>query len=651
MQLKYRYDIDGLRTIAVFLVILHHAGFTFFPGGFIGVDVFFVISGFLITSIISSAIENNTFSFLSFLSRRIKRLMPVLFFVIFVCVLVFSFVLLPHDLTAFFESIIWVVFDVGNFYFWLENGGYFAGNSQEVPLLHTWSLAVEEQYYLLWPLMLVLSFRYLGAKVTLYIAVLGSVAATIFSQWGTNVTIGAAYYLLPTRFFELLIGSTLALSWQKLPNLNVWQKNIFSALGLSLMIGSAVFLSEHSAFPGYNALYPVLGAVFIIYASSSLINSFLSLKPIVFTGKISYSLYLWHWPIFVFARYTSVELNLVNQVLCILLAYVLAVLSWYFIEQPMRTVKLSSFKQIVKKMYIYPASVLIAISIVGIYSQGFQGRYPQSVLNMDSAVNTFSNESRKLCHSSLRNSGREPSKHCFFGKTPEKTDADLFVFGDSHANHLIPFVSVLASAAGLTGQDYTLDQCPPIFGINWGGNLYKAKKCKQRNDRVMQQISDGHFKYVVLAASWPGNTHRLHVDQAGWGIKEKDAFLMEQISKTVQFILEAEIIPVIIADTPSLGGKNPKCPIKQAVFNDELDCRITGLPNNNMQKIYALLSKRFPKLVILEPRELFCKGNSCDMSLNGTPLYRDDDHLNEVGSKLLGNLYLKTNKNPFVLEE
>jgi peptidoglycan/LPS O-acetylase OafA/YrhL len=213
--LKYRSDIDGLRTIAVFLVILNHAGFTFLTGGFIGVDVFFVISGFLITSIIYPKIVDGSFRFTWFISRRLKRLMPVLLFVIFITACVFSFIMFPQDLMKLYRSIYWVIFNGGNFFFWIEHGGYFAGNSQEAPLLHTWSLAVEEQYYLLWPLMLIIAVKFLSIKNTMILTFIGCIAATIFAQWGAEVTIGAAYYLLPTRFFELMIGSCLAMYWDK----------------------------------------------------------------------------------------------------------------------------------------------------------------------------------------------------------------------------------------------------------------------------------------------------------------------------------------------------------------------------------------------------------------------------------------------------
>jgi len=647
---KYRSDIDGLRTIAVFLVIFSHAGFSFVPGGFIGVDVFFVISGFLITSMIFPDIQSKSFSFAGFLSRRIKRLMPVLLFVILITFIVFSFILLPFDLIKFYQSIIWVALDIGNFFMWLEYGGYFNGNSQEAPLLHTWSLAVEEQYYFFWPLMLIVATKYLKKTSVLYLAAFGSILATVFSQWGTEVTIGAAYYLLPTRFFELLIGSSLALFWHQLPVLKKTSQHVLSIVGLMLIAASAVILTEHQPFPGYNALYPIIGTVLIIYSINGIINKLLSLKPIVFTGKISYSLYLWHWPIFVIIRYTSIELTLVTQFIAIVLTYVLSILSWKYIEQPFRYVKIKSIPQIIIKMYFIPATMLIALAYSGIVNNGYPYRYSSNILEMDKALNSHSNESRKGCHAALRDSNLLPDKKCIFGTLNSKqkiTGADIFVFGDSHANHLVPFIEVLAKDLKLSVQDYTLDQCLPIIGLNWGGNLYKAKKCKARNQLALEHINLNSFKYIVLSASWPGiQTHRIYTDQKIVNNQEKEKLLKEKLQITLQAIVDTGAVPIIIEDTPTLFGKSPKCPIKKELFNKELSCDIKRQSNPFFKELTHFASKNYPQLIVINPQDLYCK-DTCGISLNGIPLYRDDDHLNEVGARYLGEVYLKVNENPF----
>ncbi|MDP7592867.1 MAG: acyltransferase family protein [Litorilituus sp.] len=646
--MNYRSDIDGLRTIAVFLVILNHVGFSLFSGGFVGVDVFFVISGFLITTIIYSALKKNNFSMSWFLGRRIKRLMPVLLFVIFITTLVFSLLMLPQDLVKYYRSVIWVVSYIGNFFFWREYGGYFDGGSLEAPLLHTWSLAVEEQYYFIWPLMLIVAYRYLGHKGTIITSLLACFAAIMFSQWGTEVTIGAAYYLLPTRFFELLVGSCLALSWQHLPRFNQITNHALSCFGLILIIGSALLLDKNSSFPGYNALYPVIGTALIIFSTTGIINRLLSLKPMVFTGNISYSLYLWHWPILVIFHYTAIELNLVNQFLVIAAIYVISILSWKYIEQPGRHINAKSFKPIFVKFYAMPSIALIMLALLGVNFDGYKSRFSNEILTMDTAFNAHSSKTRKLCHSSYRQSTELPKEQCIFGSVEQQKKAEVFIFGDSHANHLIPFIQTLTDDANLRGQDYTLDRCLPIFNLKWGSNLHKAGLCEKRNKLALEHIKTQAFNYVVLAASWPDfGTRRIFTDQRIEQQAEVEQIFQSQLFATLEVIIQAGAIPIIITDTPTLGGKSPKCMIKNTVFNSGVDCSFQHNENKLINATIAKLTGKYPDLITIEPHKMMCNDDNCTMEINGIPLYRDDDHLNEVGSALLGKIYLKRKGSPF----
>lgn len=644
--MKYRSDIDGLRTIAVFTVILNHAGFSFFSGGFVGVDVFFVISGFLITSIIYPKIVDNTFNLGWFFSRRIKRLMPVLFVVIGVTAAVFTFVMLPQDLMKFYHSIIWVLLYAANFFMWIHHGGYFGGNSQEVPLLHMWSLAVEEQYYFVWPIMLILSIKLFGPRLTAWFSAALFVALTVFSQWGTEVTIGAAYYLLPTRFFELLLGSCLAIFWHKLPSLNQVSKHGLSLIGLALIIGSSILLNDHSPFPGYNALYPIIGTALIIYAQGGVVNKLLSTKPMVYTGNISYSLYLWHWPIFCLMRYMSIELTLGVQIACIGLTYILSVASYHYVEQPFRQASYNSFKPVFLKLYALPTVCIALFAFAGIYKSGFETRFTPEIVAMEKSLNTFSSESRARCHAAFRDHERQPDDNCVFGEKSEDKGG-VFIFGDSHANHLVPFVMELAEDANTWGQDYTLDRCLPLYGLNWGGNLYKSQRCKARNDVAIEHIQQNNFKYVVMAASWPSvETRRMYSESGRIESRDEKARVFEeQLLETVAIIVDSGAIPVLVEDTPTLMGKSPKCPIKQQVFNDALDCNITLTPNPFITDMFELAKNKHPEIVIVKPSELFCQGVECAMMLDSTPLYRDDDHLNEDGSTALATKYLKEQGN------
>lgn len=647
--MNYRSDIDGLRTIAVFTVILNHAGFSLFSGGFVGVDVFFVISGFLITAIIYPKISEKKFSIGWFLSRRIKRLMPVLFFIVFVSIIFFTILMLPQDLMKFYRSIIWVLLYAGNFFMWIHHGGYFDGNSQEAPLLHTWSLAVEEQYYFVWPLMLIFSIRAFGPKLTAWLSLGLFVALTVFSQWGTEVTVGAAYYLLPTRFFELLLGSCLAIFWQQLPTGSKKAHDILSLVGVGLIIGSALMLTEHSTFPGYNALYPTLGTALLLYSQKGFINKFLSTRPMVFSGNISYSLYLWHWPIFALMHYIAIDFTLSVQLTSIAVTYLLSIFSYQYIEQPFRQSRINTFMPIAIKFYVVPASVLIMISIFGIYQQGYPDRFDKQVVAMERALNTHSSNSRKACHSAFRNSQQLPLDECIIGERNELNGNEgIFIFGDSHANHLVPFFSVLIQNANTWGQDYTLDRCLPIANLNWGGGLYKAKQCKKRNANAMRHIQDLKFKYVVMAASWPGiETRRMFNDVARLtNNADKVKLFTEKLQYTVELIISTGATPILVEDTPTLAGKSPKCPIKQLIFDDSLDCSILLSDNSFIQQAFESVSILYPQVIIIKPYELYCTDNQCSMVLNNIPLYRDDDHLNVEGAKALAEKYLTENSNP-----
>jgi len=645
---NYRIDIDGLRTIAVMLVIFNHVGFSFFSGGYVGVDVFFVISGFLITSIILPKVEKGEFSYTWFLSRRIKRLMPVLFFVILVSTVVYSFVLLPIDLSKFYASIIWVIFYGANFFFWREHGGYFDGGSSEVPLLHTWSLAVEEQYYFLWPLMLIIAFKLFKRHHVFWVSILLCLAAIYLSELGTRMTIGAAYYLLPTRFFELLVGSCLAIGWQRIPALSARVHHLISALGFTLILASSVLLTEHSSFPGYNAVYPVIGTALLIISSKGFVNKILSTKPFVFTGAISYSLYLWHWPVIVYFNYKAIELTLPVQIGIICLTYVLSIISWKYVEQRFRHLSTDSFKRVTLKMYLLPAALCLIIPFIGIYQKGFPERFNQSTLLMDEAVNSFSSDWRGDCHSAFRNAKTLPSFSCSFGDMETATKSG-FIFGDSHANHVTPFFDELAKAEGISLIDYTMDQCLPIFGLDWGTNFHKAVTCKTRNDQAKQFITSNNFDYIVLAASWPtqetkrifDGTERLAGDQLVTTFRR-------QFEETLKIIIQSGAKPIIVKNTPTLNSLSHKCPIKKALFNEKLNCSIATFENEMLEAVIRDFSKVYPSIKVVDLSSLFCKGNNCNIMLDGVPLYRDDNHLNLNAARYLAQLTINDKRNVFL---
>ena len=330
--MHYRPEIDGLRAVAVLPVILFHAGIPGFSGGFVGVDVFFVISGYLITSILIKDLDAGNFSLTRFYERRARRILPALSFVM-LCCLPFAWAwMIPTDLANFGQSLIAVSVFASNILFWKESS-YFAAAAEEKPLLHTWSLAVEEQFYLLFPLVIWALWRF-GRQPIFWLIVLVTGASLALSELGWRFKPDANFYLIPTRAWEFMIGALCALSAAR-------QKpsHILGLVGLGMILAAIVIFDKSTPFPSLYALVPVIGTALVIQygGAGSLAGRLLSLKPMVAIGLISYSAYLWHQPLFAFARLRLTEAPSL-EVLLILsaLSLVLAAFSWRFVEQPFR---------------------------------------------------------------------------------------------------------------------------------------------------------------------------------------------------------------------------------------------------------------------------------------------------------------------------
>lgn len=374
--LKYRPEIDGLRALAVIPVILFHAGFHIFSGGFVGVDVFFVISGYLITSIILVEMEQGRFSLVNFYERRARRIMPVLFFVMAACFPFAWLYLMPVDMKDFIQSILAVSTFSSNILFWLESD-YFDTAAELKPLLHTWSLAVEEQYYIFFPLFLMFTWR-MGKTWIVTVLFVVFLLSLGLGQWGAYHMPSASFYLLPTRGWELLIGVFAAFYLSRhTPNMtNVSLNNILSFSGLALICYAIFVYDESIPFPGFYALVPTVGTVLIIVFAQqgTLVNRILSLKPFVGIGLISYSAYLWHQPIFAFVKYRSFTEPALGVMLSLCLGVlVLAYLSWRFVEKPFRNKTAYSRRFVFTFTGVTTSLFLIGGSLLNL-SDGFKSR-------------------------------------------------------------------------------------------------------------------------------------------------------------------------------------------------------------------------------------------------------------------------------------
>ena len=374
--MKYRPEIDGLRALAVTPVILFHAGFKYFSGGFVGVDVFFVISGYLITAILIEDIESGRFNILSFYERRVRRILPALFFVMLVCIPLAWMWMLPAQMKDFSQSLVAVSLFASNILFWQESG-YFSAAALEKPLLHTWSLAVEEQYYVLFPIFLLTTWRY-GRKSVFWAVVALALASVLLSEWGSRNEPIANFYFAPTRAWELLFGSISAFIVQKK---GVHKNDGASILGLVAILFSIFVYDEKTPFPSIYTLIPVLGTVLlIIFAEKkTLVAKLLSTRIFVGMGLLSYSAYLWHQPIFAFARIFYGDVTSSGFIVLLIVILLASYFSWAFIEKPFRKNTSTSRVQVFLSFALI-GSVFITLGLFGQFLNGFGSRinYPDS---------------------------------------------------------------------------------------------------------------------------------------------------------------------------------------------------------------------------------------------------------------------------------
>ncbi len=499
--MNYRREIDGLRALAVIPVILYHAGLQGFGGGYVGVDIFFVISGFLITSILIAEMQAGTFSLIGFYERRARRILPALFLVLLACLPFAWFWLQPLALQNFSESLVAVILFISNIFFW-KHGGYFDIESELNPLLHTWSLAVEEQYYVVFPLFLMLAWR-LGKKWMLGLLGLGALVSLALAYKGTLTFSTTAFYLLPGRGWELLIGAFAAfyLSSKNTASAknNVSANQLLSAAGLLLIIYSIVFFNKDTPFPGPYTLVPTLGAVLIILFSSpqTIVGKLLSSKIFVGVGLISYSAYLWHQPLFSFAKHRSVGAP--SQPLLITLsiaALVLAYFSWKYVETPFRDKRRVSRKQIFT--FAALASLFfIAVGVIGSKKEGFPDRYHVPAELSDTfGVSKKANE----CFDKPGIHAREDWL-CNLGQ--QSTEKPSFMmFGDSHSRSMFDAFDVAASKTGQHGLFTGTYNCTPLLGIHVLRRGQTENDCNALNARVYEYVKANNIPKVFLVSRW-----------------------------------------------------------------------------------------------------------------------------------------------------
>jgi len=484
----YRPDIDGLRALAVLIIVFFHAGFSWATGGFVGVDVFFVISGYLITRNIIYEIEKGTFSFSAFYIRRIRRLFPALFFTASLVLIMGYLFFSASDFERLGHSLLYAILSVSNFFFWNETG-YFNAASEFKPLLHTWSLSIEEQFYLIWPALLLILY-FIRKR---YVAIAFFIAAIISSLYLSSIFMEkqpeAVFFLLPFRIFEFSIGALCV--WLNLirPK-NRFIKESLTVIGLGCILWSTLAFSDRTIFPGYSALLPCIGAALIIYSGrSSLSNIFLSNRPAVKIGLISYSVYLVHWPIIVFYKYWIFRpISNLESILLIFASFILGYLMWKFIEQPFRFKKGSGNSGRLLLWFALPASILLFISANVWMHRGWPSRFPPEY--------SMSQEELVANRERYFNGVRQNDNNFLKG---ERNYKKVIVMGNSHSIDLIYALKENGSKLNIThlGTSYLC--------YNFGTPI-KAKNKKFCYNKLRKNLADKHWATadaVYLHDHWP----------------------------------------------------------------------------------------------------------------------------------------------------
>ena len=589
--MKYRPEIDGLRALAVVPVILFHAGFEMFSGGFVGVDVFFVISGYLITTIIIEDIANKRFNIVNFYERRARRILPALYFVLLVSIVCAYFLLEAYDLNAFLKSVTATVFFVSNFYFW-RNNGYFDPASEETPLLHTWSLAVEEQYYLFFPIFLILVWRF-GKNRMFWIIIVMATISLLLSEWGWRNKATANFYLAPTRAWELFAGSIAAFIVQKQ---GVQKNNFFSLLGLIAIVFSIFIYDSSTPFPSVYALVPIIGVVFlIIYADSkTLAAKVLSTKLFVGLGLISYSAYLWHQPIIAFQYYRFQD---VNEYITILAVGFFSYLTWILLEKPVRKSKkrLDLFLILISAVALLSLSLFLQNNDVDVDDINYQER------NFDRALLDFGSQCQV---------GQSDPVRCISSHS-NALKPDIVLLGDSHAEHLFPGLSTSASELNIVSL--TTSGAPLLENLERSGVFEYLSNVNSSSILVVYSMH-----YLGMLTALPvGSSYEL------------------EVGKVLQRLEELDIEVVLVSDVPryathprrcraslSLRGSIKQCQKSRAMHDLESYQYITDLRS---------LSVNFG-IPMVNIDEEICNETICSMVRNNNFLFRDTNHLTVFGS-------------------
>jgi peptidoglycan/LPS O-acetylase OafA/YrhL len=634
-QTAYRPDIDGLRAFAVLSVLAYHyggplpvPGWLQLPGGFTGVDVFFVISGFLITSKLRDDIAAGEFSILGFYDRRIRRILPALLVMLAVTLFAGKFLLMPGDYKTLAASAAAAAFGVSNLFF-LAHTGYFDQSANLLPLLHTWSLAVEEQFYVAWPPLLFLIAA--GHKRIDIAAIIGAIVIVGFgaSLFWFDFDPKAAFFTAIPRAWELALGALLVF----LPPLTCAIGEIATALGLAV-IGAGFVVVSDASFPGIAALYPCAGAALVIWPrrqetrSSSWLGR---LRPI---GLISYSLYLWHWPVWVLFRiYIDNGTPRIREALALaVVSILLATLSYRFVEQPFRKRRWQPAQSV--QAGLFACGVIFCVSMYIDSKEGMPERIPPLFAAMQSPDVMWEWPcDRQKVISDLEGTW------CVFGAPWNEAKTKGVLWGDSHAMHFAPIIASLARRNGAAMMLY--EQCaPPIdsrrFIQHVPNNPLHRQYCEANHANIIAALkAHDEIKLVVLAAWWISLPAIIYTNIDTLSNVEIGSKLLEDaLNQVLDDIAKPDRRVVIITSVPQWSHDPLPCELlnagvlrrpcasdQAAVPRAEFDAQLSTV------SIIKRVASKHPGTIVIDAGEQMCRGERCVAELNGEPLYRDTSHI------------------------
>lgn len=641
--MEYRREIDGLRAVAVLPVILFHAGFSWFSGGFIGVDVFFVISGYLITSILIHDLEKGTFSIARFYERRARRILPALFFVMLCCIPLAWVWMLPAQFRDFSQSLVAITFFASNVLFWIK-AGYFSPISEEKPLLHTWSLAVEEQFYLFFPLLLLVVWRFGRSPVFYTILVISGISLTL-TEWGWRYQPSANFYLLPFRAWELGVGALCAMWLHARPQAS---SSLLSTLGLGLITYSALAYDESVPFPSLYAMVPVAGTALIILfgTSSTLAGRWLSMKFPVGVGLISFSAYLWHQPLLAFARIRSLEPPSweIMALLCVA-SLGLAYLTWRFVENPFRhgSVVIAKTRTRVFALSLIGSVMFFSSGIYGHMSGGVPQRVPELVVRLASESDN-TNPRRDECH--VEDS--EPVPECTYGGR----QLGAIVLGDSHAAAVIRAVQSAMDDQTKHVLDWTLASCPSIAGIKrlktgspqCGEFVEYALEKSHELDRDVPLIIVNRLSSVLLGPNEPYMTDKAVSPEyyLSQRFESRSQAFIDDMARGVvetacEFAKQRDVY--MFRPIPEMKTHVPMYMAKSLLFSGDMQrVRLSEAEYLQRHRLAFDIQDRAVEecgIKIIDPLPYLCSHGGCWGDIDGQPVYYDDDHLSESAGRVL----------------